>query len=242
LEILDEIVSTSGNENVVVKYLDLSDLESVREFAAEIKKSEDKLDILIHNGAVLQYFKRSVNADGVEMTMATNYYGPFLLTHLLVDLVKKSASGRVIYVSSEFGYRLGRVDLENLNPVNMMPLNVYYMSKCAIILSALELARRLKSSKVTVNCLHPGLTDSRLWRNVPLPLSILMRPIKFFWKTPAEGAQTAIYLAVSERVDGVTGKYFLDCREWFLNSHVSDEKLAKKLYEKTAAMLRIREL
>lgn len=211
--------------------LDLSSLKSVREFAEEVIKTEQKLHVLIHNAGYAQTFKKTVTDDGLEMTMATNHYGPFLLTHLLIDLMKKSAPARIVVVASEL-YRLAFLNLENPNPTTTFPAYLYYVSKYANICFTKELARRLEGTNVTANCLHPGMVDSGIWRNVPFPLNLpLSLIIKGFFKTPAQGCQTSVYCAVSEEVENITGKYFLDCAEKDVHSGASDMAKAKKLWE-----------
>lgn len=166
--ILDEIIKETGNENVIVKKLDLSSQKSIREFAEEILKTEKKLDVLVHNAGMAEMFKKSISVDGIEKTMATNHYGPFLLTHLLIDLLKKSAPSRIVVVASEC-YVLARVDVKDLNPLNGFPTRLYYVSKGANIMFTRQLAKRLEGTNVTANSLHPGLIDTGIWRNVPIP-------------------------------------------------------------------------
>ena len=127
------------------------------------------------------------------------------------DLLKRSAPSRIVVVASEL-YRLSTLDLDNPNPTTTFPAYLYYVSKYANIVFTLELARRLEGTGVTANCLHPGMIDSGIWRNVPAPLSWGLKIIsRLFFKTPEQGAQTSIYLAISDEVSGVSGKYFLDC-------------------------------
>lgn len=114
-------------------------------------------------------------------------------------------------VASEL-YRLACLNLDNINPTSTFPAYLYYVSKYADIVFTLELARRLEGSGVTANCLHPGMINSGIWRSVPAPLSWgLNLIIKIFFKTPEQGAQTTIHLAVSDELNGVSGKYFMDC-------------------------------
>nr|XP_019545444.2 retinol dehydrogenase 14-like [Aedes albopictus]XP_029713191.1 retinol dehydrogenase 14-like [Aedes albopictus]XP_029713192.1 retinol dehydrogenase 14-like [Aedes albopictus] len=234
----DEIVKETGNNNVFIKKLDLSSQASIREFAADVLKSETKLDVLIHNAGFAETFKKSKSVDGIEFTMATNHYGPFLLTHLLIDLLKRSAPSRIVIVASEL-YRFASVDLNNLNPVNSLPGYLYYVSKCANIMFTRELARRLEGTNVTANCLHPGMIDSGIWRNVPFPLTIPMAAMKLFFKTNEEGAQTSLHLACSTEVEGVSGKYFRDCKEAGLTAGISDMEKAKKLWEESVKMVKL---
>lgn len=175
------------------------------------------------------------------MTMATNHYGPFLLTHLLIDLLKKSTPSRIVVVASSL-YRLASFNLENPNPVNTLPGYLYYASKEANILFTKELSRRLEGTGVTANCLHPGLIDTGIWRSVPAPLSWgLALIIKGFFKTPKQGCQTTVMLAVDEKLEKVTGKYFSDCVESSVSAAASDMGRARKLWEISEKMVKLEE-
>jgi len=95
---------------------------------------------------------------------------------------------------------------------SIIPGYKYYVSKYANIVFTLELARRLEGTGVSANCLHPGMVDTGIWRNIPVPLSwFLQLIIKSFFKTPVQGAQTTIHVAISEKVNDISGKYFIDC-------------------------------
>jgi NAD(P)-dependent dehydrogenase (short-subunit alcohol dehydrogenase family) len=153
--ISDEIAHETGNQNIVCMKLDLSSLQSVRDFAREFNAKESRLDVLIHNAGYAATFDKAVSVDGIELTMATNHYGPFLLTHLLIDLLKKSTPARIVVVASSL-YRLASVNLENLNPIDSIPWYLYYVSKCCNIMFTTELSKRLEGTNITVNCLHPG--------------------------------------------------------------------------------------
>lgn len=240
--ILDEIVKETGNQNIVVKKLDLSSQKSVREFAADVNKTEQKLNVLIHNAGMALAVRGQQSEDGIELTMATNHYGPFLLTHLLIDLLKKTPKSRIVVVASEL-YKLASVNLNNLNPINTKPAAyLYYVSKYANIYFTRELARRLEGTGVSANCLHPGMIDTGIWRSVPFPLNYPMKLItKGFFKTPEQGAQTTIHLAVSDELEGVSGKYFMDCKEHSLNTAASDMDKAKKLWEESALIVKLTE-
>lgn len=240
-KIKDDIIDTTKNTKVIVKKLDLSSFESIREFAADINKTETQLDVLIHNAGYAETFKKATSKDDIELTMATNHYGPFLLTHLLIDLLKKSAPSRIVVVASSL-YRLSSFDLENPNPVDNFPGLLYYASKEANILFTKELARRLEGTGVTANCLHPGLIDTGIWRSVPAPLSWGLYVInKAFFKTPKQGAQTSIMLAVDEKLEKVTGKYFSDCTESTLSAAASDMGKTRKLWEISEKMVKLEE-
>lgn len=237
---LDEIIKETNNNKVLVKKLDLGSQKSVREFAADIVKTEPKIDVLIHNAGMALAFRGQTSEDGVELTMATNHYGPFLLTHLLIDVLKKSTPSRIVIVASEL-YRLASVNLNKLNPVGTFPAAyLYYVSKFANIYFARELAKRLEGTNVTVNFLHPGMIDSGIWRNIPFPLNLPMMAItKGFFKTTKAGAQTTIYLATSDEVANVSGKYFMDCKEATLNAAALDEEKGRQLWEESLKIVKL---
>ncbi|XP_050310151.1 retinol dehydrogenase 14 [Anthonomus grandis grandis] len=239
-KVRDEIAEETKNESLIVKKLDLSSLKSVREFAEDILQSEQRLDVLIHNAGTAEK-KLIKTEDGLELTMATNHFGPFLLTHLLIDLLKRSAPARIVVVASSL-YQLTSLDLNNINPSSSwFPPWIYYPSKYANICFTLELARRLEGTGVTANCLHPGLIDSGIWRNVPVPLNWPTNLIaKCFFKTPQQGCQTTVMLACSDELKEVTGKYFMDCKEHTLNRGVSDVSKAKKLWELSEELVKLK--
>lgn len=147
-------------------------------------------------------------------------------------MLKKAESSRIVVVASEL-YRLASLNLDRLNPLDSyVPIYLYYVSKYANICFTKELARRLEGTGVTANCLHPGMIDSGIYRNVPAPFSWAMWVvIKGFFKTPEQGAQTTIHAAVSEGLEGVTGKYFMDCRERYVSSGANNQAKAKKFWE-----------
>ncbi|XP_013188071.2 retinol dehydrogenase 14 [Amyelois transitella] len=236
-----QIIDATRNTEIIAKKLDLSSFASIRSFAEDINKTEKKLDVLIHNAGYAQTFKKAKSEDDIELTMATNHYGPFLLTHLLADLLKKSAPSRVVVVASSL-YRLASFDLENPNPVDTLPGYLYYASKEANILFTRELARRLEGTGVTANCLHPGLIDTGIWRNVPAPLNWgLSLIIKGFFKTPYQGCQTSVMLAVDEKLEKVNGQYFSDCKESSLSAAASDPARARKLWEISEKIVKLEE-
>lgn len=236
----DEIVAETKNEDVLIKKLDLSSTKSIRAFAEDIIKTEPKLDVLIHNAGIALAFRGETNEDGIELTMATNHYGPMLLTHLLIDLLKKSKPSRIVIVASEL-YKFATVNLGKMNPVGTVPAAyLYYVSKYANIYFTTELARRLESTGVTANCLHPGMIDTGIWRNVPFPFNYPMKMItRGFFKTPEQGAQTTIYLAVSEEINGVSGKYFMDCKQAQLNRAASDTEKARKVWDESLKIIKL---
>jgi retinol dehydrogenase 14 len=238
----DEIIKSSGNENVVVMNLDLSSQKSIREFSKEFLKTEKRLDVLIHNAGYAGVFRKAKSVDGVELTMATNYYGPFLLTHLLINLIKKSAPAKIVCVSSKYHHvsTFKPTRAEDLNPIDFwLPGQLYCNSKFAILLFAFELAKRLKRYNITCNALHPGLTKSRIWRNYPACLQIPMCIFKFFLKNVREGCQTSLYVTLAPELDGVTGRYFRSCRESRPNARVFNKEWKNLLWEESKKIVKL---
>lgn len=156
-----------------------------------------------------------MSVDGIECTMATNHYGPFLLTILLIDLLRKSSQCRIVVVGSK-AHTLSNLDptkKTHLNPLNhWFPMQLYFNSKFANLLFTFELARRLKGTGVTVNALHPGSIDTEIWRNYPFPFNLSILFLRLFLRTLEEGIQTTLHVALSTEVDGVTGEYFRNCQ------------------------------
>jgi NAD(P)-dependent dehydrogenase (short-subunit alcohol dehydrogenase family) len=234
-EAREEIIRETNNEKVFVTKLDLSSRKSVRECAADISKMVEVIDVLIHNAGICLGLKKYQSVDGIEMTFATNHYGPFLLTHLLIDLVKKAKQGRIVVVASK-NHHMAPLNIDNLNPINFpLPLHLYSVTKSANILFTVELAKRLKGTNVTVNCLHPGVIDTGIFNLLPFPLSL----VRMVFRTTVEGAQTTIYLACAPELENVTGKYFKSCKEDVPNRRAVDEKVASKLWEESVKMVKL---
>ncbi|XP_037541506.1 retinol dehydrogenase 14b isoform X2 [Nematolebias whitei] len=224
---------------VVVKHLNLASLRSVRTFCEEVNKEESKIDVLVNNAGIYQcpYTKTE---DGFEMQLGVNHLGHFLLTHLLLDLLKASAPSRVVVVSSKL-YKYGHVNFDDLNSERKYDKAFCYsQSKLANLLFTLELARQLQGTGVTVNALTPGIVRTKLGRHVHIPL--LAKPLfqlasLLFFKSPLEGAQTPLYLACSPEVEGVSGKCFADCEEEELMAKATNEQAARKLWETSRRMV-----
>lgn len=154
-------------------------------------------------------------------------------------MLKRSKPSRIVVVASGL-YYLGRLNLDNINPTTSFPGYLYYVSKYANIMFTFELAKRLEGSGVTANCLHPGLIHTGIWKKVPLPLSwVLQFILNTFFKTPEQGAQTTIHLAVSDEVNGISGKYFADCRIQELSGAITDPAKGKKFWELCETMVKL---
>jgi retinol dehydrogenase-12 len=210
---------------------DLSSQAEIRCVAADIKRTYPKIDVLINNAGIVENtFKRSV--DGIEMTFAVNHLAYFLLTNLLLEPIKAAAPSRIINVSSaaHFGARMDFDNLQGEKGYNGW--RAYSQSKLANILFTYELARRLAGTGVTVNCLHPGVIGTKLFRN----LGIINTLAGIFLASPEKGAETSVYLASSPEVEGVTGKYFDNKRAVPSSSASYNEADAKRLWQISAEL------
>ena len=224
--------------SVELMLADLASLASVRSLADEYAETHDSLHVLVNNAGVAK-LRRSVTTDGFESTFQINYLSHFLLTNLLLGLLKKSAPSRIVNVSSvsHFG---GRLDLEDLQTKDgYWVMKAYSRSKLAQVLFTHELARRLQGTGVTANCLHPGAVSTNIWKNYLGPASFLGGISRLFLKSPEKGAETSVYLASSPEVEGVSGKYFDQMREKGSSVQSYDGALAKKLWEASAALVGI---
>lgn len=178
------------------------------------KNMETKLNILINNAGVMAIPRRETTENGLEKQIGTNHFGHFLLTNLLVDLMIATAKvgdrARIITLSS-VAHIPGKMDFNDLQLLNSYkPWKAYSQSKLANILFTRALSKRLLllNTNVTANSLNPGVVNTALYRY----MGILAFPLKIIMKTPKEGALTTIQLAIDPNLDGVTGKYFADCK------------------------------
>lgn len=176
-------------------------------------QEEKRLDILINNAGVMA-MPKALTKDGFEMQLGVNHLGHFLLTNLLLDILKTSAPSRIIVLSS-LAHKYGEINRDDLNSEKAYnKYKAYSQSKLANILFTQELARRLKGTGVTVNCVHPGVVKTDLGRHlVHSYVKKLIDPFTYyFFKTAKSGAQTTLRLAVDPELEKITGQYFADCK------------------------------
>ena len=198
--------------------------------AGEFKEKYDKLDVLPNNAGAI-FLRRKVSVDGYEMTFALNHLNYFLLTDLLLDMLKSAPSARIVNVASNAHYR-GHVNFDNLqSQYRYNGMKVYSMSKLMNVLFTYELARRLQGTNVTANCLHPGFVASKFAHNngwiVRLGMSFMAGRISV-----ENGAKCPIYLASSSEVESVSGKYFnYDSKEKRSSEESYDQSAAKRLWD-----------
>jgi NAD(P)-dependent dehydrogenase (short-subunit alcohol dehydrogenase family) len=214
-QVANDLIASTGNEQVRVAPLDLADQSSVADF---VSAWSGPLHILVNNAGIMAT-PLLRNAQGWEMQFATNHLGHFALAVGLYDALAKAGDARIVAVSS-VGHINGDVDFDDVNFDRRpyAPWLAYGQSKTANILFAVEAAKRWASDGITANALNPGrITSTNLGRHigdiVAAPASFEPTSTEVSWKTIEQGAATSVLLAASPLVAGVTGRYFEDCQE-----------------------------
>ena len=235
---VEDIKTYSGNNNVNHLIADLSSQIQIRRLVEDFQNKYDRLDVLInHAGGI--FLRRRVSVDGIEMTIALNHLSYFLLTNLLLDVLKASAHSRIVNTSSG-SHLKGRINFENINLTRSYFIyTAYSQSKLANVLFTYELARRLECTGVTVNCQHPGFVRTNMGASDNVLVRIL-KPLIFQIGIPVEeGAETLVYLASSPDVAGINGKYFYkkEARDSLpLSYNIKDQKRLWELSEKMVGL------
>jgi len=206
----------------------------VRRLAAQVLDTYPRLDVLVNNVGGF-WAHRHVTADGLELTFALNHLAPFLLTSLLLDGLTASASARILTVSSG-AHASGRIDFDDLQGErNYSGQRAYSQSKLANVMFTYELARRLDGTGVTATVLHPGVVRTGFGaEDQAAYLSVMIGVARLFMKTPAQGADTPIYLASSPQVEGITGRYFVNRKPRTSSKASYDTTAATRLWQVSA--------
>jgi len=232
-EIMEQL---GGLASLECHQLDLASFKSVRKFAAGLAARESRVDILVNNAGIM-FAPREITEDGQELTMQSCHFGHFLLTSLLVDLLKAAGNARVVNVSSlAHKWAKNGLSWDDLKWENSWSqFSVYGEAKLANILFSRELSSRLQGSGITTYSLHPGAIDTQLSRHfiarLPGFIANHFKPLmKNFVKTPEQGAQTTIHCCIEEKLAGQTGKYYSDCAEAIPSKQALDDEAAKKLW------------
>jgi len=230
-----EIKEKSPNASVDLMLADVSSQEQIHRLADNFKEAYPRLDVLINNAGLFRS-ERITSADGIEMTFAVNHLAYFLLTNLLLDVLKASAPSRIVNVSSG-EQRNGTIDFDDLQAEKgYKGAKAYSQSKLATVLFTYELARRLEGTGVSANCLHPGVVGTNLGSGVSGVSGFMVRALTPLMKSPEKGAETSIYLASSPEVEGLSGRYFVKKDEARSSDVSYDERIARRLWEVSAEL------
>jgi retinol dehydrogenase-12 len=226
-----QIAAATGNDAVVFLPLDLADLASVRDCAAEFLARGEPLHVLINNAGVGG--ARGLTKDGFELEFGINHLGHFALTTALLDCLAASAPSRVVTVASDSHYQAEGIDFEAVRrpTASRTGLREYAVSKLCNVLFSAELGRRTEGHGITTYALHPGVVASDIWRRVPWPLRPLM---KMRMLSTEQGAATSLYCATAPELEAVTGRFYDDCRERE-PSPVATPELAGELWQHSEA-------
>jgi NAD(P)-dependent dehydrogenase (short-subunit alcohol dehydrogenase family) len=221
-----ELIEASGNRDIHIIFCDLASFDSIWKFCDEFKSKFERLDVLINNAATWDYSRR-LSKDGIENIFATNYLAPFLMTHLLLDLLKKSRPSRIINLTS--GLHSGTINFDDIEfKKKFSGFKAYRQSKLGMILFTRLLAKNLEGTGITVNSVHPGMTKTNLGRDAG---RISRAIFKLISKDPKIGAQTSVYLASSPEVEGITGEYWYKKMKDRSSKESYDMDLAQRLWD-----------
>jgi NAD(P)-dependent dehydrogenase (short-subunit alcohol dehydrogenase family) len=233
-----QITQTTGNSKVEFLVADLSVQVQVRQLAETFKQKYQRLDVLLNNAGAF-FAKREESLEGIEMTWALNHLNYFLLTDLLLDVLKASAPARIVNVSSGAHTGAKRINFEDVEfKAGFSGWSAYGHSKLANVMFTYELARRLDGTKVTATVLHPGFVATGFGHNnggvMRSGMAIMQKIIA---KKPEQGAETSVFLASSPAVEGVTGKYFSSKKETKSSAVSYDVAAQQHLWELSEQMV-----
>ena len=216
---------------------ELGSIGSTRQLAATLLEQYPQIHVLINNAGIWATRRRQ-NEDGLEMSFMVNHMAPFILSNLLFERLQAGPSGRIVNVNAGL-YVRGQLDLTK-TPYghDFSRLNTYANTKLCNVLFTMEFARRIEKTGVTINAVHPGVIRTKLGESKGL-LSALMRLVKRGWDAPEKGAEAPVWLAVSEVVAGINGRYFDLQSEIPLTAPASDTALAQKLWDLSANLAHI---
>lgn len=208
--------------------LDLSDFQSIKSCAHAFLERESVLDLLINNAGLAG--SKGLTKSGFELTFGVCHMGHFLLTELLMPVLKNADEARVINVASVAHRHAKGIDFDALSEPTRTPggLKEYAVAKLTNILYTRELAVRLKDTRVTSYSLHPGVVATDVWRSLP---GFLQPLVKLFMVTPEQGARTTLFLSNEPTKSLVNGEYYTDCKLAKTTVVAKDMKLAGQLWE-----------
>src|SRR2546428_13913142 len=234
---VNDIIGKSGNTNVEIIQADMSSQNSIHEAADEFKARHEKLHVLINNAGVY-LTKRTTTPDGFESTFAVNHLGTFLLTSLLLDILKASSPSRIVNVTSD-AHKGANIHFDDLQGEKRFSgWQAYGQSKLAMILFHHELAKRLGGTGVTVNSAHPGVVRTNFANNNGL-VTVGFRLMRPFFISPATAAKRILYVATSPDLEGVNGEYFTKMHAVKSSRESYEDDSAKRLWQMSEQLTKL---
>lgn len=232
-EVVKSIKETHKKADIVGLVCDLADFKSIEDFASSFRKKEETLDLLVHNAGIMMC-PLALTEDKFESQFQVNYLGPFLLTHLLLPLLKKAEGSRIVSQIAP-AYALGKIEFDDISCTEReyVTSKAFSQSKLALVLFSLALSR--KEPGIAVNCALPGIVNTKIYRHLPFQKNAFLA-ISFFpilcmlMKAVEDGAQTALYCALTEHAGKVSGRIFKECAEFEIDESVKDVELQEKLF------------
>jgi NAD(P)-dependent dehydrogenase (short-subunit alcohol dehydrogenase family) len=231
----ERIQQAGGTGKVHPLVADLASQGDVRALARDFVDRFDRLDVLVNNAGV-DVGTRSVTPEGLELTFAVNYLAPFLLTTLLLDVLRASAPSRILNLASA-AHRAGRIDFDDLQSERRFGQRAYNNSKLALVVFTYELARRLQGSGVAANCVDPGFVKTSLGSTMPLGYRLVGMLMWPFMAGPEKGARTSIWAASNPELAQVTGAYFKAERQAETTPQTNDRATAERLWQVSEALV-----
>ncbi len=237
-----ELRAECANEDITFKQADLSLQKDVRRVARDLADSYPRIDVLLNNAGAI-FWKRKQTAEGFEATFALNHLNYFLLTNLLLDQLKAASSARIVNVASR-AHVGASVDFDDLDGTAVYKRRMggwiaYQRSKLQNIMFTNALARRLEGTNVTANALHPGFVKTQFGKDNGGAFAVILNiGMRFSAISVQKGAETQTYLARSPEVEGVSGKYFSECRETTSTKQSMDEAAQERLWAISEEMTR----
>jgi NAD(P)-dependent dehydrogenase (short-subunit alcohol dehydrogenase family) len=233
----EDIEAAVPGAELEVMLCDLASLADIRRFAAEFKEDHDRLDVLFNNAGGVPH-QRQVTVDGIEWQLAVNHLAPFLLTHLLIDMLLASVPSQVVTTSSGTHVR-GKVDLDDLQAERRYrPHGRYASTKLMNIMFTRSLARRLEDTGMRANCLSPGLVDTGLSRDYGPMMRWL---VKRFAKPRERGGETPVWVISSPELAEVTGAYFRNLKRKDVSKKAKDDATAEALWRESERLVGLTE-
>lgn len=231
----DSIRAEQPQAHIEAMALDLSLFEDIDRFAEQIRERMPVIDVLILNAGLYTHGTRALD-NGLEAMIGVMHVGHFRLTQKLLGAVETAEAGRIV-VTASVAHRVGRIREKTFTrpSAHWLAVQAYGQAKLANILFTRELARRLANTSVTINCFHPGAVATGIWAELPGPLQKLLDRVLV---TPAQGADTGVWLATSDDAAGISGEYFTNRKITSTSRAANDLQSAAALWQATENLMR----